>query len=467
MFFDKDLQTGISLALEQSKVVVCFVTGTNDQTTLWQDNYLQDEEVCSLLMSNAVVLRIVDGSEEAGYLAAFHPVSSLPSIVVINNGKILADIHGNLTRETWKQSLKTAVNGKTQHDALTSAPGVTNNSNPEPQAQIFPPDQTSESDVRPNPAIQSLLEERRLRLEGDHKEKEASEKAERLAKQEAQCAKAENAFSDTSRAKQATYAQQQRRKQQEMRQERERILKVIDNDKLERKYKERLRKASSPTETRSDDGAGGLVDQQLSSETTQSTSRIPKDCAIQVRLFDCSTIRSRFPSDQNIRTDVRRWIDRRRKDGDAPYNFMQVLTPQPNREISISEEEESLQELGLAPSATLVMIPVHGYTAAYSTDAGYVGKGFSLGYNTCSRGVGWIAEAVGNLLGLGPEAAHPVQSARTIDTPIQGSTETSQSGTRIRTLKDQQEYSDSQHFYNGNQLNFEPRTEDDTKFEQL
>lgn len=61
MFFDGDLQTGVALALEQSRVVVCFVTGlsltrwtwrqltvsqgANDLSRLWENEYLQDKEV--------------------------------------------------------------------------------------------------------------------------------------------------------------------------------------------------------------------------------------------------------------------------------------------------------------------------------------------------------------------------------------------------------------------------------------
>lgn len=66
MFFDGSLQDGIALALQEQKVIVCFITcqsfdgeipyhgpaslptsGANDQSRLWADEYLQDDEVLS------------------------------------------------------------------------------------------------------------------------------------------------------------------------------------------------------------------------------------------------------------------------------------------------------------------------------------------------------------------------------------------------------------------------------------
>lgn len=368
-----------------------------------------------------------------------------------SNGKLLADIHGNLPKETWKRNFITALNGETVQDTHPPTSSSTNNSISEAQGRITPEYQRHEMHVPANSTVQDLLDERRLRLDVDQKEKKAAERAERLAKQETQRAAADNALPGSVRAKQASYAQQQKKKQQEMQQERERILKVIESDKLERKHKEEMRKTISQAGQLGDDGIERLIDRQLANEINQSESRVSKDCAIQVRLFDGSNIRSRFSPDQNIRTNIRTWIDKKRGDSDTPYTFKQILAPQPNRAISISEEEESLQELGLTPSATLVMVPVHGYTAAYSTDAGYISNGISLCYNTVFTGVVGIAGAFGTFLGVASEVA-PSQNGRATQSPTQESPRGSSSGIKFRTLRDQQKSEDSQQFYNGNQV---------------
>ena len=304
---------------------------------------------------------------------------------------------------------------------------------------------------QPSQTVQTLLADRRRRLEIDKKERDAAEKSERKAKAEAR-KEAMAVAPDSAKAKQSAYAAQQRKRQQEAKMERERILRQIEHDKVERKEKEERRKAIAKAEVERNDGADGLVDQQLETELNIPKSTKSKDCAVQVRLFDGSTIRSRFPSDQNLRRNVRPWIDQQI---DAPYTFKQVLTPMPNRTLSILEEEESLHSLGLTPSATLVIVPVQGYTAAYSGGQGLVSKGASAGYNVVSAGAGIVTGALGTLLGLG-RATAPNELPNAHDTTMQGDAEADATGTgsgiNIRTLRDQRDDQDDHQLYNGNQV---------------
>ena len=306
---------------------------------------------------------------------------------------------------------------------------------------------------QPSQTVQNLLADRRRRLEIDKKEKDATEKAERKAKAEAR-KEAMVVAPDSAKAKQATYAAQQRRRQQEAKLERERILKQIEHDKAERKEKEERRKAIAKAEAEGTDGAGGLVDQQLASEVNFPKATRSKECAVQVRLFDGSTVRSRFASDETLRGNVRPWIDQQKSD-DVPYTFKLVLTPMPNRTLSISEEEDTLQTLGLTPSATLVIVPVQGYTAAYSGGQGIVLKGASAGYNVVSAGASIVTGALGTFLGLG-RATAPGELPDAHDTTMQGNAEADATGTgsgiNIRTLQDQRDVPDDHQLYNGNQV---------------
>jgi hypothetical protein len=293
-------------------------------------------------------------------------------------------------------------------------------------------------------------------LEVQKKEKETAEKAERKAKADAR-KESMTANPDSAKAKQATYAQQQRKRQQDAKLERERILTQIEHDKAERKEKEVQRKALGKAQAQGNGGDATLVDQQLLSEI----NRVPrssgaKDCAIQVRLLDGHTIRTRFRLDMTLRTDVRAWVDKERSDGESPYTFKQILAPLPNRVLSISEEEENLQLLGLAPSATLVMIPVQGYTDAYGGNQGILFRGAAAGYNAVSTGAGLVTGALGAVLGLGQATAQEEGSASRespAQSPAPGSEyRGSASGINIRTLRDQQECQDDHQFYNGNQV---------------
>ena len=307
--------------------------------------------------------------------------------------------------------------------------------------------------------MQNLLAERRRRLEIDKKEKEAAEKADRKAKADARQA-AMTAAPNSAKAKQANYAHLQRKRQQEAKLEKERILKQIEHDRVERKEKEEQRralaKAEAETKMAVKDGAGGLVDQQLSGELNNMPRSIEaKVCAIQVRMFDGSTIRNRFPSDQTLRMGVRPWVDKERLDGDFPYVFKQILAPLPNRTLSISDEEESLQSLRLTPSATLVMVPVGGYTTAYSSNQGIISKGAAAGYNVVASGAGLVSGALGTLLRIGQSTtgANMSSNHESIPQPVQSSHASGQaSGTNVRTLGDQHGNQEDHQLYNGNQV---------------
>jgi hypothetical protein len=233
------------------------------------------------------------------------------------------------------------------------------------------------------------------------------------------------------------YAQMQKKRQQEEKDERARILKRVEDDKAQRRQDAVERKAKAQANAAPASETTGQSSSRSNHPATQSA-----ECAVQVRLFDGATIRSRFPSKGNLRANVRPWIDEK-QEGGIPYGFKQVLTPLPNKNISISEEEESFQELGLTPSATLILMPINDFASAYEGGGatGLVYKSAAAGYNLVSSGVGMVTGVLGSLLGGG---AAPAQEAR--ETPA--ATTTSSSSINVRTLRDQQR-PDDQQFYNG------------------
>ena len=353
-----------------------------------------------------------------------------------SNGQLHADLVAGISQTLFKECLIQKLNTPS-----TRPSSSTLNTNPSTN--------TSSS-------MHAVLDERRKRLEADKKRMDAEEKARRMAKAQARREEANTADLDSARAKQAVYALQQRKRQQESRQERERILQVIGNDRIERKERDKLRKDFSRVKSDGYDGAGDLVDAQFLGETGSSRPFASNECAIQIRLLDGSTIRSRFSSEQSLRDSVRPWIDMERPDSiRTPYTFKHVLTPLPNRPILITEEEESLQFLGLQPSATLIMVPVRNCVKIYGEDPGPLSKGLSLGYSVLSSGLGMLSGALGMLLGTGQSAA-----SSTLDETLHRdsrntlSTAASDLGANvnIRTLRDQRPDQDVRQLYNGNQV---------------
>ena len=296
--------------------------------------------------------------------------------------------------------------------------------------------------------------ERSLKLEKDKEQKEAAEKAEQKSKAEER--KAAMVSDPTSaKAKQMTYAQQQKHRQIEAKLERDRIVRQIELDKVERRENEERRKALAMVEAE---------DKELNEHYPLGPkASVPhghlissRDCSLQIRLFDGSNIRQRFSPSHTLRKAVRQWVDEQRPEGDTPYTFSQILTPLPNRTLSISEEEDTLQNLGLVPSATLVLIPVQGYTEAYGSNQGFLARGALAGYNVISTGAELLRGAFGIFLGVGRPTNHRQESLN-VDQGDEGAStqqnpRTVPSGINIRTLRDQQNDREPHQFYNGNQV---------------
>jgi len=117
----------------------------------------------------------------------------------------------------------------------------------------------------------------------------------------------------------------------------------------------------------------------------------------------------------------------------------------------------SLTAIHRTPS---VKVPVRGFTTAYAADHSYLSTGLAAGINVISDGVSWINGATWTFLGTGPAEAtlskcHGTSQAPTEDTQMA-------SIFTARTLRDQQKGKDPQHFYNGNQLSFKPRRDEDS-----
>jgi len=260
------------------------------------------------------------------------------------------------------------------------------------------------------------------------------------------------------RADNSSFLLQQRKRQQEASEERQRILQLLENDKKEREARQRKvaeDKASSTSTT-----------EPREQKTPRSHSS--SETAISFRMLDGLSLKAKFPSSAILATDVREFVDEHRTDSDHPYNFLQILTPLPNKQITISEENSTLSELGLSPTCTLVLVPTSSSPAsAYSGGGGSTEAG-----GIFSRIYGLLYSIVTTILGhyppvpvpanaeLGQSQSLPTASLLSLDAPTppsssgQASPREEMAGTRIRTLYDgrgDDEDADRK-YYNGNQV---------------
>lgn len=378
-----------------------------------------------------------------------------------SQGQLLLELKSELSKEHFKHAIIDAIKAPSRICSTTSSGPSTNAA---PSASLSPtsfptasgadldqnasfPPTISPTLPQDSSTIQDLSQDRRQTLETEKQEKDAVENAEQGAKAEIR-RKAIVTAPDSARAKKANYAHQQRRRQNEERLERERIMREIQYDKTARKEKEERHKALVRAVTGDTSAPDGLIDEQLSREDGY-TDLVPQEvCALQVRLFDGSTIRRRFAQNETLRDHVRAWVDREGSDGDRPFTFKQILSPMSNRTISISDEDATLQSLGFMPNATLVKIPVQRFSDAYVAEKGIISKGISASYNVASAGINIITSFMGTVLGFG----QAIPGAEASTAQVTRDPESIRTEVNIRSLRHQHPDRREQQFYNGNQV---------------
>lgn len=261
----------------------------------------------------------------------------------------------------------------------------------------------------------------------------------------------------------------QREREQRQRDERERIKAQIKADRDERRRLDEMRKH-------------GELDLPTGSTTNSTSTSYARSKAtnaevrVQIRTFDGSTLRNTFPQSSSLVGAIRPWIDSS-TNSTMPYNLKLILTPLPNRTIEAGEEEQDLADLGIRGSCTFVMVPVRGYVDSYtdSSTSGLLGGVVNGGYNLVSGAAGMVFGGVKSLLGYNnpePTLGSSTSSTgmgdgvgrETLAAQSMPGVSTAPNNVRIRTLADQRaEAARDQQFYNGNQLNFEPKRDDEDK----
>ncbi|KAL8641399.1 MAG: hypothetical protein Q9228_001788 [Teloschistes exilis] len=440
-----------------------------------------------MLANTAVTLRIRSDSQEADFLAAYCQILEIPALIAIHNGRLVAHLRAGTEFEEMEHTLSLTLSQDIAHTSSSSttrstvsvddtngrrsefrhAPESLNHEQqPRPAAEsenthgVDPVSAAGpslqDSGPIPSPSImQQMMEERRRRLEIDKATKEAAETEKRKSIAQAR-REAAGTTSVTTVSKQSRYAQEQRKRQQEAKADKDRILREIENNKVERKEREEQRRAlakAKAVEILSPESAEASIDQIVAKNWTPDAQL--RSCSLQIRLFNGATLRGRFASGQTISKDIRSWIASQRTDGDTPFTLKQILSPLPNRTITISEEQESLQCLGLLPSATLVMVPINGYVGAYNSHPGILSKAMAAGYNTAWAGGEMFRDVMETFLGFGRAASNDQDSVaeeqRQQGPSIKART-ASVEGPKFRTLRRHGDADDDHHLYNGNQV---------------
>ncbi|PVH92834.1 hypothetical protein DM02DRAFT_677242 [Periconia macrospinosa] len=496
MFHQGNLQSGISLAIQEQKLVGILVRDDGAESATWENEWLQSGWIANLLEQTAVLLRLEAGSTEAGFLSAFCTISSTPTFVVIQNGQLKEQLSAGVTEDEFINRVREVLGASPIPGSARSSSANRQATTESQESPSIPPTTSPSPNVAtpqapaPVPAPAPVSAPIPVPTQTPTPPPTSKDKGKQKAV-------------PTQPNPQASAAQQAardalRKKKREEKEELERIKARIEADKAERKAQAEARKAERERE-RQQQSSSSSEQQQQSTPQFRSPSTKGSQAAqvhLNVRLFDGRTVRATFPRTAKLETDVRPWVDREAAAAAStsetphqkqpPYYFKQILAPLPSRELSVSDEAETLGDIDLAPSATLVLIPVKGYTEAYSGGGSggivYGAAGNVMGlvggvFNVAGSVLGYVGNTVSSVLGggggetaatanstgqsLGSSAAASRESGGG-DGGGGGSGATPNVNIRVRTLADQRARDQQQpnNFYNGNQLSYAPRDDE-------
>ncbi|RNJ60939.1 hypothetical protein D7B24_005027 [Verticillium nonalfalfae] len=482
MFFEGSLQEGIAAALLQGKPVACFVTGMHpmpttvvphlnptltcltddgEESRTWLDDYMQDAPIKNLLSNQAILMRLEAGSEEAGHLAAIFPLPKTPTLVIIKNGDLKGYITSGTSREDFAQRVSQAFStpSETTTPAPSSSAAATTPSLQTPPQTHQPSTSSSSSSAgAPTPTqeesntatLRAVMAERRARLEARRLEEERNAK-------ESRAARAAAAATDPApeAVEKRRHAETLRKQRQDAADERNRILRRIEDDKLARQAR-----SAAAREPKLGDVAGSLA-----SAASSTVKPAGGQAAIQVRLFDGSSLRTRFESTEaTLKTAVRAWVDDKRTDGQAPYTFKIVAAPpRPSRRVDETEEGKTLAELGLTPSATLMLAPVKKYAEAYQAPRRGLLKLPLVLFGSLIGLLAWLWGLVRGMFSGSSAGRAERERAREErdreEAEAQAAQVREQRKGKFSQLANLNQR--DQQLYNGNSLNFEPRPDEE------
>ncbi|KAI5846343.1 hypothetical protein DFP73DRAFT_593406 [Morchella snyderi] len=474
LFFTGPVEAAVTTSITQGIPLACFIADDGAVSATWQDEYMQDEEVLPLLRGRCVLLRLQAGSVEAGFLAAFCPIQAVPYLVVVKNGAMVANVAAGVTRDEFRDGVKAALTETETPEAVPAAAAPAPVNPPQPAATAAAPTTVAPPQPSTSPAPPHSSPSAR---------RDSTTPA-AAARRGSTTPTPSSSSRRESSAGHLAYLEQQRKRQLAAAEDRKRVLQLLENDRIERRQRASTTTSTAPTPP-------------TSSSTPPPPRPAPSETALSFRLLDGSSLKSRFPSTATLASDVREWLDAHRTDNsDHPYSFLQILAPAPNKQLSLSDEGSSLLELGLAPTATLVLVPAQSYVSAYN------GGGTSSEVGILGRAYGLIYGAVATVLGVGYPARAPVAAAPAATVVErerererggggggagEGATlgragrsevrEGAQAGSvsrassangRIRTLYDAPEGEGAKEevgrkYYNGNQLDFEPKRDEKGK----
>jgi len=369
-WFNGGVGEAIAAAKAKKAIFVVVVKGKSDEDpTKELDKILEDTEVVAAL-NNMVCISVENGTNTCLQFSSIYPVILVPSVYFIdsNTGVDLEITGGIVTKETLISSINKAlakVGEAVVAVQATPAVAETKSAEAEGTNEVKQSESsTSEVVVQPEAANSSrseipledrvarakeLMAQRQAEREAQEKEKEKDKEKERREVGKALLER--KRMQEERDLKEAALAR--RKDKEEEKKAKEAVKAAIEQDRIDRKAKYDAEKKAAE-ELRKEKEKDALAAQAALAEKTASERATV--ARIQFRLPDGSSQTKQFPAESSL-SEIYEFV----KSGlDTPFSSFSLSTTFPRRMLDQEDKTTSLKQLQMAPSATILVLPLGG-----------------------------------------------------------------------------------------------------------
>ncbi|KAL7991748.1 hypothetical protein Chor_016004, partial [Crotalus horridus] len=352
LWFPGTIPAAIAAAKQRSAVFVVFVQGQDEQSTEMAASW-ENAKVSEAATDDFVAIKIDTQSEACLQFSQIYPVVCIPSSFFIgDNGIPLEVIAGSVSAEELIARIhKVKQMHLIKAEGLESSASCSSSlcSNPEDsQSQTAETSETELERLRltPDGKVTQKLEERREEKKKEEEQKEIKKEIERRKTGKEMLEYKRKQEDELTKR----ILEERNREKAEEKAARERIRQQIAMDRAERAARFARSKEEADAAK-----AAALQAKQAEMEARKEMSQKEKSAIarIQFRLPDGSSFTNSFPSDAPLE-EAHRFAAQ--IVGNTYGNFS-LATMFPRREFTKEDYKKKLLDLGLAPSASIVLLP--------------------------------------------------------------------------------------------------------------
>jgi len=370
-WFEGGVREAISAAKSKKTVFVVVVTGPSghDESDKLK-KVLEDSEIVAKF-SSMVCISLENGTPTCSQFAAIYPVILIPSIYFIDSstGVDIEITGGVITKESLNTSFEKVKKSVEGVESTPNKPSDNVECVPETSASVDNSETSASSSssapVQPSlnervERAKQLVEQRKMEKEREEQDKEKSKEVERR-----EIGKAMLERKRMLEEKELRDAAAQRRKdKEEERLAREKVKAQLEQDKLEKRMKFQAEKAAEQ-ELRKENEKAALA--SAAEEAERRAAERATSARIQFRLPDGSSQTKLFPSESPL-SEVYDFV----KTGlTTKYSSFSLSTTFPRRNLDTLDMSNTLKNLQLAPSATVMVLPTASSSVSLQ-DGGFV-----------------------------------------------------------------------------------------------